>query len=272
MGSSSGVGPWRDASVSSPSAVRRRRWWVAIPLILLLATGCSATVGGAARPAPNLAPRSVHGQILNRVLVGKSALSRIVRQPMELDPRYPPVSGRPPLPLGDSDWFQNCLGVAVIMQGAAYRSADVQDVALETWRPVGPSPAAVTGVKEAAISLPTAADANALFATFSRQWQGCEGKTVPVAGGALPLKVKVSHVQSAGSVVAATISMHWNAPVMFAPAIPAARAIGVRDNCLIEVEVDFLDTLSASREGSGDVNTSALDIAQVMRDKVTALS
>jgi hypothetical protein len=238
----------------------------------MLATGCSATVGGAARPPANLAPRFLHGQTLKRVLLGESALSRMVKEPLEIDPHFPPLFGGPEMLPGYAGWSGNCLGVAVMMHGAAYRSANVKDVALKAWRPDAVPAAAVTAVEEAAIGLPTAADANALFATFSRQWQDCEGKTVPIVGGTLPLEVKVSNVQSATSVVAATISTEWSAPALVSPSIPAARAIGVRDNCLIEVEVDFGSTPSASQKGSGDINTSALDIAQVMRDKVGALS
>ena len=262
------------AALSDRRRGRRSRWWVApLLIILMLAPGCSVTVGGAARPAPNLTARPLDGQTLERVLLGRSALSRLVGEPLELDPRFPPVSGGPQMLRGDkSAWSGNCLGVAVMMQGTAYRSANVKDVSLKTWRPAAKAAGSVTRVKEAAISLPTAADANALFATFSRRWQECDGKTVPSLGGTLPLQVKVSNVQTATSVVAATISMEWSALALALPSVPAARAIGVRDNCLLEVEVDFFSRRSASQEGSGDIDASALNIAQVMRDKVSALS
>ncbi|OBH13301.1 hypothetical protein A5695_14255 [Mycobacterium sp. E1747] len=243
-------------------------------VVLLSATGCSITVGGAARPPANRTHRFLDGQTLQRVLLGKSALSRIVRQPMELDPGFPPLAGGPEiLGGGRSGRSENCLGVAVMMQAGAYRSANVRAVAFTTWRPTAASGAAVTRVQEAAISLPTAHEAYALFSTISTQWQECDGKAVPISGGSLPLEVKVSHVESAISVVTATISTQWKMPASFSPpSLPAEHAVGVRDNCLIEVEVDFLDTSSASQEGPGDTNARALDIAQVMRDKVSALS
>ncbi len=277
MGSICRISVSRDAFVAGLSRGRggrpSRRWVAPVLVVLMLTGGCSVTVGGAARPAPNLAPRSLNGQTLKRVLLGRSALSRIVKEPLELDPRSPPVSGGPQMLQGDkSGWSGNCLGVAVMMQGAAYRSANVKEVSLKTWRPAAKSAASVTRVKEAVISLPTAADASTLFATFSRRWQECDGRTVPILGATLPLHVKVSNVQTATSVVAATISIEWSAPALALPSVPAARAIGVRDNCLVEVEVDFFNTTSASQEGSGDIDTSALDIAQIMRDKVSALS
>ena len=238
------------------------------------ATGCSVTVAGVARPPASTTPRSLDGQALKRVLLGRSALSRIVKEPVELDPRFPPLFGGPEVLAGAAPgWSENCLGVAVMMHGGAYRSANVKGVALTTWRPNAGSAATVTRVQEGAISLRTAADADALFATFSRQWQECDGKTVPVSGGSLPLEVQVSHVQNAGPVVAATIAMRWTTPALFSPpSLPAARALGVRDNCLIEVEVDMFGAPGAAPGSQGDIDSSALDIAQVMRDKVNALS
>ena len=66
--------------------------------------------------------------------------------------------------------------------------------------------------------------------------------------------------------------MGFNLPVADRLSIPAGRAIGVRGNCLIEVEVDFSRPSNSTLQGPGDISTSALDIAQVMRDKVNALS
>jgi hypothetical protein len=56
-----------------------------------------------------------------------------------------------------------------------------------------------------------------------------------------------------------------------AESIPAGRAIGVRGNCLIEVEVDFFNSTKPSGRGPGDFSNSAIDIAGAMIDKVGAL-
>jgi len=55
-------------------------------------------------------------------------------------------------------------------------------------------------------------------------------------------------------------------------AVPEGRAIGVRGNCVVEVEVDFFNTSNPSHQGTGDVNTTAVDIAHAMMDNVSALS
>jgi PknH-like extracellular domain len=245
----------------------------ALMAIVTLAAGCSVAVGGVARPVSNVAARSVGGRTIKRVLLGKSALSRIVRQPLTIDPRYPPIFGGPRALAGDkSPWPDDCIGVAVMLDHSVYQDSNVEDVALATWRPTADS-AAVTGVKEGIISLVTAADAQGLFVKFSRQWQRCEGKAVPLSGGAFRLRAKVDNVQIATSVLAATISIELDSPnPLLQVAVPAGRAIGVRDNCLVEVEVDFGNGSNPSTPQPGDISTSALDIAQVMRDKVSALS
>lgn len=242
-----------------------------VAAVAALATGCSATVGGVARPAPDAVPRWLTGHTIKRVLLGQSALSRIVKQPLDIDPLFPPSFGGPELLQGaPSGQVPDCFGVAVMLQQSAYRPGSVRNVALETWRPTTES-ATVTRVKEGVVSLPTSADANALFTTFSRQWQACEGETLPAGGRGFGLRVRVSNVQVTNSVASAALSMELNVPLPNAPAIPAARAIGVRGNCLIEVEVDFARE-PQSPDATSDINGSALDIAQVMRDKVSALS
>ena len=254
------------------NACRSSNWRIAALLtVTMLAAGCAVAVGGTARPAPNLAPRSLSGRTIERVLLGDSALSRIVKQPLNIDPLFPPIFGGPEtLRGGPAAWPADCVGVLLMMQQSAYQSSNVKNVALQTWRPEAMS-AAVTRVKEGVVSLPTAADADALFANFSRQWQTCDGKTIPMSEGMFGLKVKVTDVQASSSVVAATISIGPSLPVPHSPSIPAGRAIGVRGNCLVEVEVDFSNGPKSS-PGSGDINATALDIAQIMRDKVTALS
>lgn len=165
----------------------------------------------------------------------------------------------------------DCLGVAVMLQQSIYQSTDVKDVAVETWRHAAMSPK-VTSVKEGVVSLPTAADAHALFAKFSQQWQKCDGTTLPLPDGMFRLKAKTTNVQVATSVLAATISINWRLPGSDLVSIPEGRAIGVRGNCLVEVEVDFFNTSNPSHQESDDINTRALDIAHAMMDKVSALS
>jgi PknH-like extracellular domain len=126
----------------------------------------------------------------------------------------------------------------------------------------------VTSVKEGVVSLPTAADAGALFAKFSQRWQKCDGSTTPLPGSLVRLTAKITHVQVATSVLAATVSIGWTLPGPDSGSIPAGRAIAVRGNCLVEVEVDFFGPSNLSYQGSGDFNSTAIEIARAMTDRV----
>ena len=245
----------------------------ALMAIVMLASGCSVAVDGTARPAPHTAPRSLTGQTIERVLLGRSALSRIVKEPLNIDPGFPPSLAGPESLQGDrSAWPDDCIGVAVMLQHNVYQYRKVRNIAQETWRPDSAA-ATVIGVKEGVVGLLTAADAEAQFVAFSRQWQRCEGRTVALTGGTFRLKAKVTDVQVGASVLAATTSIELDSPnPLLEESLPAARAIGVRDNCLIEVEVDFANPPERSPQQPDDVDASALDIAQMMRDKVSALS
>ncbi|WP_406814842.1 sensor domain-containing protein [Mycobacterium sp. M23085] len=244
----------------------------ALMVIAVLASGCSVAVDGTARPVPGAAPRSLSGPTIKRVLLGKTALSRIVKQPLEIDPGFPPSFAGPESLQGDRAVSpDDCIEVAVMLQQSAYRHRRVRDVAQETFRPESTT-ATVIRVQEAVVDLPTPADAEELFVTFSRQWQRCQGKTVALTGRPFRLKAKVDGVQVAASVLAAKTSIELDSPnPLVEESLPAGRAIGVRDNCLIEVEVDFANPLTRPLTQPDEVEASALDIAQVMRDKVGAL-
>jgi PknH-like protein len=130
----------------------------------------------------------------------------------------------------------------------------------------------VTDVKEGVVSLPKAADANALFAEFSRQWRKCDGATALLPESVFRLKAKTTNVQISDSVVAATVSIGWGSPSSDEATIPSGRAVGVRGNCLVEVEVDFFNRSNPSHVGAGDLNAAPIDIAHAMMDKIRALS
>ena len=251
----------------------RRRLRLVAPLALgILVAGCAVSVDGTARPGANLTPRLLTGSTIQGVLLGDSALSRILNQSFMIDSRYPPRFGGPETLQDDGAASPgSCLGVAWMLQQDVYQPGEVRHVAVETWRNAA-TPVEVTSVKEAVVSLPTAADARALFAKFSEQWRTCDGTTSPLPGSMFRLNAKTTNVQAADSVVAATVSTGFASLSSDAAAIPAGRAIGVRGNCLVEVEVDFFSTSSPSRQRAGDVNTAAVEIAHAMMDSVSALS
>jgi PknH-like protein len=247
----------------------------ALLVIGALATGCGGVVAGTAKPAPNLKPRPLAGATVRQVLLDGDALSRMLNQPFAT--RKPAEFGGPDT-LSQKDETvtpANCLGVTAMLQKSVYQSADVKDVASQSWWNNG-DPAQVISVIEGVVALPSAAQAQALFTQFSQQWQQCNGTTTTEQTGPISTTNVISDVRVAdasNTVVAATNTATSVLPNM--PALqptPQARAIGVRLNCLVEVEVVFFGDRRPADPGSGNLDTSGIDIARAMMDKVSALS
>jgi hypothetical protein len=255
----------------------------ALTVVAALAVGCGAVGGevvqGTAKPAPNLKPRPLTGETVKQVLLDDAALSRMLNQPFVA--RKPPEFGGPDKlyqrnsPVSPAD----CLGVTAMLQKSVYepgpQPAQVKDVASMSWWNNG-EPAQVISVMEGVVTLPSAAQAEALFAKFSVQWQRCNGTKTTEQNGPISTTNDISDVRVAdasNTVVAATNTASSVLPNM--PALqptPQARAIGVRLNCLVEVAVVFFGERRASDPGSADLDTSAIDIAHTMMDRVSALS
>lgn len=235
-------------------------------------TGCGGVVDGTAKPAPNLKLRPLSGATVSKVLLDGAMLSRMLDQ--TLVSRDPAQVGGPDklYQLKRSTSQAGCLGVTAMLQKSVYRSADVKDVASESWWNNG-EPAQVITVMEGVVTLPSAAQAQALFGEFSQQWQQCNGMTTSEQTGPISTTNVISDVRGTGSTIAATKTATSVLPNM--PPLrptPQARAIGVRSNCLVEVEVVFFGGRRSTDPGSADVSTSALDIARAMMDRVNALS
>jgi PknH-like extracellular domain len=245
---------------------------VALLSIGLVAAGCTVLTGGKAQIPPRFIPRSVTGPTVQLVLLGYSTLSRILNQPFTIDPRIPPRFGGPETlqDLG-SESPARCLGVAEMLHQSIYQSSKVSDVAVEAWRHAAKY-AELTGVKEGVVSLATPADAEALFARFSQQWQQCDGQEVPLPDPVLRLKARISNVQVAPSVLAGTVSVGFASPGTDAGSVPAGRAIGLRGNCLVEVEVDYFNGSTTSLEESSAIRATSVRLAQIMMDKISELS
>jgi PknH-like extracellular domain len=240
-------------------------------LAVALVTGC--TVEGKAAPALNLKPRPLTGETIKRVLLDDAALERILDQPFRADVDLQPWFGGP-------DQLRHafgsvtpgeCAGVTTVAEESAYKSTDMRAVAGETWSSWGAT-VKVINVAEGVIALPTVADAHALFGKLTEQWRRCDGAKVTLRGPRLTFFDAISAVRVANSVLAATVSMTSDQPGTTGPPLPEARAIGVRVNCLVEVKIAFYSTRRPSDRGSGDVDTSAIDIAHIMMDKISALS
>jgi hypothetical protein len=241
-------------------------------MVAALVAGCGGVVDGTAKPAPNLKPHPLTGETVTQVLLDGAALSRMLNQPFVA--RDAPDFGGPEKLYHRDDVASPaaCPGVTAMLQRSVYGSADVGYVASESWWNNG-EPAQVVSVIEGVATLPSNAQAEALFATFSQQWQQCQGMTTTEQSGPIATTNSIGDVRVADTILAATNTATSVLPNM--PALrptPQARAIGVRLNCLVEVEVVFFGERRPSDPGSADVNTSGIDVARAMMDKVSSLS
>jgi hypothetical protein len=162
--------------------------------------------------------------------------------------------------------------VTAMLQKSVYQSADVKDVLWETWWNNG-DPAQVISVIEGLLTLTSTTQAQTLFAKFPEQWQRCKGTTTTEQTGPIKTTTAIDDIRVADSIVAATNTATAELPNM--PALqstPQARAVGVRLNCIVEVEVVFFGDRRPSDPGSASPDTSAVDIAHAMMDKVSELS
>lgn len=246
----------------------------ALVVVAASAVGCGGVVEGAMKPASNLKPRPLTGQAVSQVPLDDAALSRMLGQPF-VARQSPQVGGpdklfEPENPISAAD----CGGVTAMLQKSVYPSADISGVAYESWWNNG-DPAQVISVMEGVVALPTAAQAETLFTKFLHQWQKCDGKTTTQQTGPIRTTNLISDIRIADAsktIVAATNTATSVLPNM--PPLrptPQARALGVRLNCLVETEVVFFGDRRPSDPGSADVDTSAVNVAHAMMDKVSAL-
>lgn len=244
----------------------------ACTVVAALVVGCGPVITGTAKPAPNLKVKPLTGRAVKQVLLDGTTLSKMLGQPFV---------ARAPVKFGGADILDqraappesaNCLEVTAMLQNSVYGAADVQAVASMAWWNDG-DPAQVISVMEGVVTLPTAAEAQALFAKFPDQWRQCRGQTTTEQAGPISTSTVIDDVRVTDSVVAATNTATATLPNM--PALqptPVARAVGVRLNCIVEVEMVFFGGRRPSDPGSANPDTSAVDVAHAMMEKVSALS
>lgn len=239
--------------------------------LLLLVPGCTAVVPGTVRPAPGLTPQPVTGAAVRQALLDDAEVSTLLGQDFRSDPNLPPrFGGGDDLPDGWTSAAPSyCIGTVVGAQKTVYRSAGVRDVAQEFWgspKSARSARSALTGVAEGVIALPTAADAQVAFEKFAAQWNRCDGITVTrdqnESTGSSAATAEITDVQTGDSLITATV----RTVVAGAVRLSVTRALGIRVNCLVDVDV------FAGPAGEGSDNPAAADVARAMMDKVSALA
>jgi hypothetical protein len=238
-------------------------------------TSSSVTTSASPTPpssptSPSAPPPPVTGNTIAGLLLDGEELGKILGEPFESAPAQPAtVGGLDQMPNGLATEAQasphDCVAATTIAQRSTYQSANVTAYAGEDWQTDGGD--AVIAVDEAVVALPAAADAQALFSTLSEQWRRCEGQTVTVLAGPAPdgsnFIDKVTNVRVVDSVVAATIQSDHTSGGW---ARPEARAIGVRGNTLVEVDVSFHGGDLSAAPAKPD--TAGIDVARALMAKL----
>lgn len=220
-------------------------------------------------PGPGITPRPLTGDTVKQVLLDNQQLGKMFDQSYKDNPNLPPRFGGANLLYESAASPPECTGVTSMLTKDAYADAKVEQVADESWWNASgyEENPAIIAVHEAVIALPGAGAADTAFATASEQWHRCDGRSVRDRN----FDYQVSNVRAVNSVVAATVAdthivLIWK-----------ARAVGVRVNCLVDVEVTFFsegpgNDKQPRRSKSADINTAAIDVAHAMMNKVSALS
>lgn len=244
--------------------------------LMLPATGCTRIVDGVTQPAADLAPRPLAGADIAKVLPGSDELSEILDQRVVED-----THGRRSLSGGVEDMADglatesdasphDCVGVATPMQRSVYESADVADVISEGFEG-DEDGGAVLAAGVGVVALDSVAAANALFDTFVEHWQDCDGTTVTIVKESVRggfFTDRVTDVRVEDSVVAATVEFGHTRDRTVSP---VARALGVRANCLVEVDVTYYSNPESHAKGNTDVDSVAIDLAHMMMDEISEL-
>ncbi|MDD4866838.1 MAG: sensor domain-containing protein [Mycobacterium sp.] len=228
-----------------------------------LAAGCTAIAGGAARPAPGLVPRPLTGRMVAQALLDGAELGRAFGQEFKPDPDRPASAGGRELLRGNAETPRACGGLIDPLITDSYEGADVRDVASSSWEQSSPNPAAVV-VDEAVVALPTEQAADATFTAAGQRWSGCSGAWTMVGGDA-DFTSHVGAMQENNSVVSAPVDQ-----ISSYMTLPEARAFGVRDNCIVEVNIVYFSF--GDRDGTARHVPSAADVAQLLMEKVSKLA
>ncbi|BBX38231.1 LppR protein [Mycolicibacterium mageritense DSM 44476 = CIP 104973] len=160
-----------------------------------------------------------------------------------------------------------CIGATHVTQRSTYESSSVQNFAFEDWwtSDIGP----VLAVTEAVVVLSSRAEAEAAFDKFAQQWQACEGRTVtllaaPTSASGGHYVVTANAVQVADHVLSAVLASDHSDG---GSARASARTLGVKGNCVVEVEVSMSGVAPGKDPMSGR-DTSGIDVARAILARI----
>ncbi|MCX2931011.1 sensor domain-containing protein [Mycobacterium sp. CVI_P3] len=224
--------------------------------------GCSDTVGGTAvRPMPSGAPRD-----LAAILPSGAEVSQAAGNPLA-DSGAAVIGGIDVLPDGIRDDTGatpiECLGPVSPFMRVVYEGGDVRGAGWQEFSNYGGGQT-VSSVDAGVVEFDSDAEAQRMFGAFVTRWKACEGTTVTTAlhnSAGLELYQKITDVTVDGAVLSATVV---NSDNQGDATFPTERAVGLADDCVVDVDVAVTAGTPAQQSASG----RAVKLVATMRAKV----
>jgi PknH-like extracellular domain len=243
-------------------------WRRAIVLVLgcLLLAGCTKVADGSAIAARGLQLGPLSGADLEKILPTESELAKVLGESIPPDPDKPQVKGdlsdmADGLATESDASPHKCVGVIAELQRSIYQDTKMTEFASARWREPSGSTSDLTRVITAVVAFPSTSDANDAFDDFAKQWKSCDGTLVKIPIASDYFGDDISNVQNEDAVMSADIevtrssnSIRW----------PNLRAIGVRANCLVEVELTFFGGAAAPTK----FRDTAIAVTRSMMDRI----
>lgn len=222
----------------------------------MLASGCAGAVDGGAVRAP--------GVDLTQALPTAEQVGAAVGNPLNPGPIR--LGGIDLLPNGIRDAGDvtplDCLGVATPLMRVVYQLSGVNGVALQDFSGFGHG-LTVSSAHTGVVRFDSDTAAATLFDTFAARWRACQGTVVRVhVTPTSALEWTVADVRQDDGILSATI---LNGGSGEQPAFPTEHAVGLADDCIVDVDVAVTDTLPERRVATG----RAVRLVAAIRDRIT---
>jgi hypothetical protein len=147
----------------------------------------------------------------------------------------------------------DCVGPAYRLQRTVYSPARVQSVASQSWAGGALDKAPITGFF-GVVKFATPDEAQAFFAASADKWHRCDGQT-------LALHQPEHGAQGTSRITDVTVADRTvSAVVMHDAGSSAQRALGVADDCVVDIEI--------SNPADGSDAANALGVANLMLQKI----
>ena len=128
----------------------------------------------------------------------------------------------------------DCLGAATPLMRVVYERGGVSGVALQDFSRLGAG-LAVSSVHTGVVRFDSDPEAARMFSGFVQQWRACSGTAVEVhVTPTASLQWRIADVRESGGILSATV---YSAESDDKPAFPTEHALGLADDCIVEVDV-----------------------------------